>query len=459
MKKIIALLILLCISSSALAHSSAKDKETIKEEYIQSYFISISAASCLGVYLPDKSSEFDYLRDYGWEIVPHQEMSSGIETNFSVAYSYFADIGKNIYLITFRGSASKSDWKINLDTQQVPFENDTVIDINDKNSKQNIPAVHQGFLNYTDTVLHNSVLDKNHELQGIFKEVHNNPDAYMILTGHSLGGAVATLFGERLVQLGMPSEKFMVITFGAPAVGNKAFAEQYGNKIKLTRITNTADPIPGSLQTFFGGYQQFGDNYKYHLSPKISSIQHDMAMYFDHSVGEYFKKFDEAASAGIIKRMPVKKLTDNVPVVALWITSSPGIEKMSYVPDIKRLLLNEYRMMLPSYLVMDRSLETEKIPEHEDIIRLSKDMGAEYVLICGIDGNMPRDKDYWYINLQQVLFTAEGELLNMSSFAKKVDPAAGNITAAGENIMLARKELLQVLPFVQTEHASMVYGI
>lgn len=456
MKKFIIAVILVCICGNVFAQSSLNDKEKLREEYIQAYFISISAASCLGVYLPDRSSEFDYLRDYGWEIVPHQEKSGGIETNFSVAHSYFTDIGKNIYLITFRGSASKNDWKINLKTQQVPFEKNVTVE--EQSNDKNIPAVHQGFLSYTDAVLTNSALDDNNELQGIFREVINDPDSYMILTGHSLGGAVATLFGERLVQLGMPSEKFAVITFGAPAVGNKVFAEQYGKKINLIRITNTADPVPGSLQTFFGGYQQFGDNYKYHLSPTVSSIQHDMAMYFDQSVSEYFKKFDEAAAAGIIKRMPERKITEDIPVVALWVTSSPGIKKVRYVPDIKRLLINEYRMMLPSYIVMDKSFETEDVPEYEDIIGLSRDFGADYILICGIDGDQPKDKDYWYINLHQVLFAADGKMLNMSSFAKKVNPAAGNITAAGENIIQARSELLQALPFLQTEHVSMVYG-
>lgn len=455
MKKIIVALMLICICSSVFAETSVHEKEKIKDEYIKSYFISISAASCLGVYLPERSSEFDYMRDYGWEIVPHQEKSGGIETNFSVAHSYFSDIGKSIYLITFRGSASKNDWKINLETQQVPFEQKSSLK---ENKDKNIPAVHQGFLSYTDAVLKNSVLDENDQLQGIFQEVRNNPDAYMILTGHSLGGAVATLFGERLVQLGIPADKFAVITFGAPAVGNKAFAEQYGGKIDLTRITNTADPIPGSLQTFFGGYQQFGEHHKYHLSPTVSGIQHDMAMYFDQSVSEYFKKFDKAAAAGIIKKAPESKVTDDVPVVALWVTSSPGIKKVRYVPDIKRLLLNEYRMMLPSYVVMDKSFAASDIPEQENILSLSRIAGADYILICGIDGNKPKDKDYWYITLNQVLFDINGNMLNMSSFAKKVNPAAGNITAAGENIIAARKELMQQLPFLQTEHASMVYG-
>lgn len=64
-----------------------------------------------------------------------------------------------------------------------------------------------------------------------------------------------------------------VITFGAPAIGNAA-AEVYGDKIDLRRITNNADPVPGSLGDIFGGYKQFGKHHKYNLSRKLSDFQH-----------------------------------------------------------------------------------------------------------------------------------------------------------------------------------------
>ena len=75
------------------------------------------------------------------------------------------------------------------------------------------------------------------------------------------------MLAERLVSMGIDKDRVPVITFGAPAIGNAAFAEVYGDKIDLRRITNNADPVPGSLQTFFGGYKQFGKHHKYNLSP------------------------------------------------------------------------------------------------------------------------------------------------------------------------------------------------
>ena len=39
------------------------------------------------------------------------------------------------------------------------------------------------------------------------------------------------LVAERLVEKGVPKAQVPVITFGAPAVGNKAFADVYGKRI------------------------------------------------------------------------------------------------------------------------------------------------------------------------------------------------------------------------------------
>ena len=203
-------------------------------------------------------------------------------------------------------------------------------------------TVHAGFNSYVDAVLRSGVVDENSKLRGLFKRVSEDPDAYLVLTGHSLGGATATLLGERLVSLGMPKEKFVVITFGAPAVGNSAFAEQYGNKIKLVRISNTADPVPGSLQTFFGGYKQFGEPVKYSLSNKISNLQHAMAMYFDYSISEYYKERDRQISMGRLEPVTDRKITQQ-PVVAVWVNTSDSLKKLAYVTDIKRFVLDEYR--------------------------------------------------------------------------------------------------------------------
>lgn len=453
MKKILLALLCLCFYGT----TAFAAEKSIKEQLRDSYYTAISAASCLGVYLPERSSEFSFMRSHGWEIAPYTFEDEDVRTNFSIASNTCADCGMELYMVTFKGTTNKKDWGINLKTSHTAYGGTTLEEmeaIAKRDPQEKKPAVHEGFNTYVDSVLRSSVVDAQSKFKGVFKKVYETPNSHLILTGHSLGGAAATLLGERLISLGMPKEKFTVITFGAPAIGNDEFALEYGDKIDLLRVTNTSDPIPGSLQTFFGGYKQFGEHVKYHISPRISSNNHDIAMYVDYSVSEYYKAFDKAVAAGITKSLPYNKVTAGKPLVALWMHSSPGLAKRPYVPDIKRLIAEEYMGMLPSYVVMDDALNAETFYRHEDIMRLSREVGAEYVVICGIDGNQSKDKNYWYVVLNQGIFKADGSLMSIVTFAKKVS-ATGNIQATGENLLSAKEELQRHLPFVTVEQQKL----
>lgn len=77
-----------------------------------------------------------------------------------------------------------------------------------------------------------------------------NPNYRVIITGHSLGGAVAILGGAYLRRDGY---KVDVFSFGAPRVGNDAFANfASGQKGNSVRITHTVDPVPRLPPIIFG---------------------------------------------------------------------------------------------------------------------------------------------------------------------------------------------------------------
>ena len=447
----------LCLAGvplSAAAAAAEANISAVKQEYVDAYFIQTAAASCMGIYKADNAVEFDFLRGNGWKIERTFLSDGKVEPYFIIARNYFRDIKKHIYLVTFRGSASKKDWNVNLKTSRVAYGGSTLAEMEEIAAQtkvdKTVPAVHEGFNAYVQQVLQSSVVDGG-TLRGVFRYAAESPDTYLIITGHSLGGAAATLLGQRLLDLGLPAERFEVITFGAPAIGNEAMANAYGNRLKLTRVTNTLDPVPGSLQTFFGGYKQFGVNRKYSVSPRVNDSQHDMALYFDRSVSDFYKAEDAAAAAGAAKKLPEKHIVPDQPLVAVWVQTAPGIAKHEYVPDIKRFITNEYKRALPSYVVMSSGLDFNSY-RSEDIISLSRQAGADYVLVCGVDGRQPADSNYWYISLEQAVFASDGGLLTLSSFAKKVSPASGNIQAAGEGFLQAREELRAALPFVITRH-------
>jgi triacylglycerol lipase len=71
----------------------------------------------------------------------------------------------------------------------------------------------------------------------------------LLITGHSLGGNLATVYGSWLWQYfhdkGEPRDNINVITFAAPAAGNKAFARDFDHKFpQALRFENTNDIVP-----------------------------------------------------------------------------------------------------------------------------------------------------------------------------------------------------------------------
>lgn len=68
------------------------------------------------------------------------------------------------------------------------------------------------------------------------------PGAAVKLTGHSLGGAAATIVAMKLKIRGYEVGK--VITFGAPKVTDACGAERFRGFLPLLRVTHERDPVP-----------------------------------------------------------------------------------------------------------------------------------------------------------------------------------------------------------------------
>ncbi|ATY63587.1 lipase precursor [Cordyceps militaris] len=86
-----------------------------------------------------------------------------------------------------------------------------------------------------------------------------HPGYRLVVTGHSLGGAVAALGGAYLRRAGFAAD---VYTFGAPRVGNDVFSTFSGAQPGggLFRMTHTDDPVP-RLPPMIFGYRHGGTEY------------------------------------------------------------------------------------------------------------------------------------------------------------------------------------------------------
>ena len=155
-------------------------------------------------------------------------------------------------IVCFRGSDSLRDWKINLTMFRVPF-------LSRKHKNTNL-EVHSGFF-----ISHNSIKAKIYtKLNAI---IESGKCESILFTGHSAGVMSAISAFDFQNDKDIPVE---VVTFGAPKVGNAAFAADFNSKIKCTRIVNDNDVIVHA--PLFRGYRHVGSDVIYlkNMAPALS---------------------------------------------------------------------------------------------------------------------------------------------------------------------------------------------
>jgi predicted lipase len=132
--------------------------------------------------------------------------------------------GKKRICVVFRGSESRSDWYYDL--------------MITKRRLFNSVCVHKGFYRQlTSNNTYNTILSKLSELSTV------HPDYQVYITGHSLGGALATLFGYMISDT--IKNNIIVASFASPRVGNYAWKKDFETKKNLThyRISNKRDIV------------------------------------------------------------------------------------------------------------------------------------------------------------------------------------------------------------------------
>jgi predicted lipase len=129
------------------------------------------------------------------------------------------------YIVLFPGSASTQDWLTNARVRKI---------------KWGEGKVHGGFARAFKSVA-DSVADAI------------PPASRVIIAGHSLGGALATLCAEAFQDVWSIEA---VYTFGAPRVGNGPFTRRYNQALGevTARVVNAHDPVP-HVPWVFGTYR------------------------------------------------------------------------------------------------------------------------------------------------------------------------------------------------------------
>jgi len=181
------------------------------------------------------------------------------------------------FAIVFRGSESIKDWYYDLQIYK-------------HNLKDNI-WIHSGFYNqlHTDNI-HLCIIQK------IKCILDSHPDFKIYVTGHSLGGALATLFGY---MLSFEFDNLItVVSFASPRIGNKPWKKSFESKPNLVhfRVSNNRDLITATptINYYHVGtdIQLFNDSFYINVGKTHSCFDYSLFTHWsilDHTCDNYYK--------------------------------------------------------------------------------------------------------------------------------------------------------------------------
>jgi hypothetical protein len=182
------------------------------------------------------------------------ELVKWIEDKKSDTQGFVATKGKSIYVV-WRGSESKKDFQNDASIDKVPF-----IEENEK--------VHIGFKSSWESVVGDTYDAIDTALENLQGETTD-----IVVSGHSLGGAVATLYAYS-IKKHYPHYNIKATTIGSPRVGNKTFKENYDKSgIDTLRIVHNNDLV---THTPYIGFQHV--NYQVRLDSDGNRLENDKSL-------------------------------------------------------------------------------------------------------------------------------------------------------------------------------------
>lgn len=378
---------------------------TCAAEELDAAEIRLICATCsMGAYSDDNSFfTRSMLTARGWQIEKFAQKNNRVETK-----AYLVSRG-DVKILTIAGTENLKDVEIDFHVGRVHLDG-TPLD-KEKVSKAAI-FVHKGFRDYADVVLSDGLAER------LITSLKKNPRETLYITGHSLGGAVATLVAVRLADSGVSMEQLKVMTFGAPAIGSKAFAASYENKIDLIRVVLKGDVIKKFLSKL--GYVQFGKVLECEPSHTSDHFEHKMAVYLDCAIRDYY------AAGGTLNYETQDKI--NAPIYVAPIL----LLKDSFHKSDEELILNALDDSLKNHfgkLTFDAAQSIELDEENlfdddaDEFVAAAREHGCKYVLIRILSAKKIRDAPSGdrHVTLEEIILDADGALLSMQTSGASTD--------------------------------------
>ena len=365
----------------------------------------------------------------GWHFDSNETINRAADGRFHLVSRRLAD-GNGFYLLAFPGTERLKDAEIDLRVGRVPFGGKTPEEFRALASSgvrdASRPLVHQGFNDYTQTALFHQALPAfggRTAGEVMAEELRAHPAEVLYLTGHSLGGAAATLAAARLADMGVRPEQLQVITFGAPAVGNEAFARAYEKRMQLTRITMEGDPVQGVLQTLSGGaFVQYGNRVSWKQNRNTERFAHEMVVYLDQAIRSDQEARPESGAKPLLFGSRPAELDGGILAAPARFDLDAHIrEDRPYMERaVRDMLKNSYQPIV--FAAADAG-------NMRELRRQAADSGCAYILMQRYQAVRIRQEKYNFrLSLEESLYDARGNLLTMqvlSTTARNLTPLEG----------------------------------
>ena len=210
-------------------------------------------------------------------------LASGEDLN---AYIIYDKINKKMFLV-FRGTMSVKSGIVDAKIARTTITSGN----RSTNNRNQYGQLHNGFMSQLRNVFHRIAYAMK-KLTSLDKMLANNIE--LVVTGHSLGGATATIFAYfwaswkqnicEILNMGYLNNPFTLITWGSPRVGTTPFKknmEEFINRgvIKHMRAKSDGDIVtefPNKLSTIGGDiFKHIGIPLQCNTTLKLTSINYN----------------------------------------------------------------------------------------------------------------------------------------------------------------------------------------
>ena len=177
----------------------------------------------------DLKTDLSFYKEIDWQKVKSRHEIRSIEAGLEDVYFGFAATSASHNIIALRGTQSIFEWVTDLDIPQVPVP---LYWYNNGHFKE--AKVHMGFLIFY-------VLLVDQIIEACNKFDNNLP---FLVTGHSLGAALATLAAPTIKMI-TENKNVQMYNYASPRVGNPIFVKAYNMILgESYRVVNLSDLVP-----------------------------------------------------------------------------------------------------------------------------------------------------------------------------------------------------------------------